>query len=264
MPDPMPDPMPGPEPGPEPGPGRERPDARRRLRAGLTHPTRAQLVVAVLLAGLGFGAVTQVRTNDLDNTYAGYRQQDLIDLLNSLSVASQRAQREVARLERTRDELRSATSDEQAAVDAAARAADSLAILAGTVPVSGPGLRITITEEEGPIDLNHLLDTVQELRTAQAEAMEFDDSVRAVASTSFATGPEGVEVDGRPISSPYVIDVIGDPTTLEEGLKFPRGPLEQLREDDGASVEVTRLDNVEITSVVEAARPEYARPADGQ
>lgn len=238
--------------------------ARARLRQGFLRPTRSQLVVGALLAGLGFGAVTQVRSNDLDNTFASYRQQDLVNLLDSLDTAAQRARREIALQTETRDQLRGSTGEREAAITAAERAANNLEILAGTVPVSGPGLHITITTQDDDITLNSLLDTVQELRTADAEAMEFNNEVRAVATTSFATGADGIEVDGVALSSPYVIDVIGEPVTLEEGLKFPRGPLEQLREDDGAVVTVEQRDLVEITSVVPARRPDYAEPAPGQ
>ena len=59
-------------------------------------------MVAILLAAVGFSAVTQVRANELDNTYAGYREQDLIDVLTALSGASQRAEGELAG-SRTRD-----------------------------------------------------------------------------------------------------------------------------------------------------------------
>ena len=242
----------------------ERESPGRRLARALTRPSRAQVVVAVLLAGVGFAGVTQVRANDLDTTYAGKRQQDLIDLLSSLSAASQRAQREIAGLEQTRDDLTATSGRREAAITAAEQSADNLEILAGTVPVRGPGIRITITERDGPINLNHLLDTVQGLRTAQAEAMEFGDQVRAVAQTSFAEAGSGVLVDGVLLESPYVIEVIGDPDTLAESLRFPDGPVQQMRDDDGAEVEVERLDRVEIRSVVDLARPEYAEGDEGQ
>ena len=70
-------------------PRAEEPTGRQRLVDALTHLRRGrgQVIVAVLLAILGFGAVTQVNSNDHDATYAGYRQQDLIDVLNGLAGA---------------------------------------------------------------------------------------------------------------------------------------------------------------------------------
>ena len=139
--------------------------------------------MAVLLGIVGFAAITQVRAYEVDDTYAGYREQALIDVLNGLAGTSQRAQAEITRLERTRDDLQSSTSARQAALDQAREQADTLDILAGTVPVTGPGIRITIEEVDGPVDIDSLLDTVQELRNAGAEAMQFNGEVRVVAQT---------------------------------------------------------------------------------
>ena len=119
--------------------------------------------------------------------------------------------------------------------------ADTLNILAGSVPVHGPGIRITITADaDAPVRVDSLLDTVQELRAAGAEAMEFNDEVRVVAQTSFADGDGGILVDGTLLTSPFVIDVIGEPATLESALSFPAGPTEQL-EGDGATVDVEQV-----------------------
>src|SRR5262245_33382052 len=96
------------EPQAHEGNGREPPDGqgatdttassedveRERLRSALFRPSRGQVIVGVLLAVLGFAAITQVRTNTTDNTYAGYREQDLVDVLSGLSDTSERAQNE--------------------------------------------------------------------------------------------------------------------------------------------------------------------------
>ncbi len=47
------------------------PTGRQRLRDALLRPGRPQVVVAVLLAIVGFAAMTQVRANQQDDTYAG-------------------------------------------------------------------------------------------------------------------------------------------------------------------------------------------------
>ncbi len=157
---------------------RTRRTARGRLGTALREPSRRQIVVALLLAMLGFGAVTQVRSNEVNDTYAGYRQEALISVLNGLAGTTQRAETELARLEETRAQLQSDTSAEQAATEQARTEIDTLEILAGTVPVTGPGIRITITEETGQVDIDSLLDTVQEMRTAFAEAMQINGQVR--------------------------------------------------------------------------------------
>lgn len=237
---------------------------RERLRRALRTPSRSQVVVAVLLAVFGFAAITQVRSTELDDTYEGRRQEDLIEILNGLTGTSDRARREIARLEQTKRNLQSDSSARQAAIDQAKQRMETLSILAGQTPVTGPGLRITITEEAGRIRIDSLLDMVQELRTAGAEAMEFNDTIRMVAQSSFAEVDGRIEVDGVPLQSPYVLEVIGEPHTLETGLSFPSGPLSTLREDDGADVDVDQVEAVDIESVRELPPVAFAEPDPGQ
>jgi len=259
MPDPTPTPDPTESPATPDGSTSSARDEQRRLFGPLREPSRRQVVVALLLAVLGFAAVTQLRSNELNDTYAGYSEQALIDVLNGLAGTSQRAEAELARLEETRQRLQSDTSAEQAAIEQARIEADTLQVLAGVVPVTGPGIRITVTEETGAVDIDSLLDTVQEMRTAFAEAMQFNGQVRVVASTSFEDGVGGIYVDGTLLEPPYVIDVIGDPAALRGGLTFPEGPIAQL-EDDGASVKVEELQALDIESVVEVEQPTFAEP----
>lgn len=241
----------------------ERLSGRGRLRAAMVRPSRGQAVVGVLLAGLGFAAVTQVRATEVDSTYANYREQDLIDVLDTMTVATQRAQSELAQLEQTRRDLRSDTRRRAAALAQAQQDADTLGILSGQVPVTGPGIRITVTETDGAVDVNSMLDTVQELRTAGAEAMELNDEVRIVGSTSFAEGVGGLVVDDTLVTSPFTLEVIGDPATLEAAMVFPQGPSDQF-EEDGATVTIEQVSGLLIESVHTADRPEYAEPAPTQ
>jgi uncharacterized protein YlxW (UPF0749 family) len=242
----------------------EQPDTgRARLRRALLHPGRSQVVVAVLLALVAFAATVQVRTAEDDETYAGYREQDLVNVLSGLAGASRRARAEITRLENTRDDLVSDTTAERAALEQATGEADTLSILAGLVPVRGPGVRITITEVTGRIAANTFLDMVQALRIASAEAMQVNGQVRVVAQTSFTDGTGGLVIDGQALTSPYVVDVIGDPTALAGAMSFLNGPRVELR-DEGAEVEVETLSSLDIETVREAVEPEYAQPLDEQ
>ena len=239
------------------------PTGRERLLRAMTRPSRGQVVVAVLLALLGYAAVTQVRFTNVDKTYASLREQDLIDMLNSLAGTTQRAESEIARLERTRDDLRSSTGAREAALAQAEHDEATLSVLAGLVPVTGPGIRITVTETDGPVDVDSMVDMIQELRTAGAESIQINEQVRVVAQTAFEDAVGGIEVDGQLVSSPYVIDVIGEPGTLHGAVDFPKGPRDQF-EDDGATVDVDELSSLDIESVVTPRKPEYAQPDSSQ
>lgn len=257
-----------PEHEPERPPGTTDPggpsDPGQRLRGALQRPGKRQAVVAVLLAVLGFAFVVQVRDTKGDDTYAGLRENELIQVFEGLTGTADRARREIDRLESRRDELQDEDQARSAALDEAEQRVRTLNIIAGLVPVSGPGLRITITETDGPVSVGSLLDTVQELRSAGAEAMEFNDAHRLGAQSSFEEAVGGIELDGDLLESPYVLEVIGDTHVLKTALTFTSGPIQTLQTLDLATVTYVELDSVEIESVREPVRPQLAEPVEGQ
>jgi uncharacterized protein YlxW (UPF0749 family) len=261
MPERMFDPEPGPVPD-EPSPAPSPESGRQRLWHALWHPGPSQRIVAGLLALVGFAAVVQLRATHQDDTYAGYRESELIEVLNGLSGTTQRIQAEIARLQDSKSQLEDETSAEQAALQQTEGQVDTLSILAGLVPVTGPGIRITITEDTGPVDIDSMLDTIQELRAAGAEAMQINGTVRVVAQSSFEDGTGGILVDDTLVRSPYVLDVIGEPHTLAGSLTFPEGPMSQL-EGDGATVRTEELQSIDITATHENERPRFAQSGSG-
>lgn len=234
-----------------------------RLRRAFFAPSRGQAVVAVLVGVLGFSAVTQARLTGKDDTYAGLRQSELIQALNGLQSASRKAERDIAALEVTREKLLSSTQRRTAALDQARKEINTLGVLAGTVPATGPGIRITVRDPKGDLSLNHLLDGVEELRNAGVEAIEINDRVRVVASTAFEDDPAGVRVDGVVLKEPYVIDAIGNSSTLAGALDFQGGFTDDVTADSG-SVSVRRSDRILVTVTRTPTKPRYAQAASGQ
>jgi uncharacterized protein YlxW (UPF0749 family) len=216
--------------------------------------------VGVLLAALGFAAITQVRTNTTDNTYAGYREQDLVDVLSGLAGTSQRAQTQIASLEASRRQLEQSRLAQSAALAAAQKQAQELSILAGWVPVTGPGIRLTVTEGPRPVDVDSVLDTIEELRSAGAESMQVNGEVRLVAQSSVEPAAGGLQIDGTLVTSPYVFDAIGDPDTLSGALNLVDGPIAQFKEDADATVVLEKRDSLDITAVRQPSTPQYAQP----
>jgi uncharacterized protein YlxW (UPF0749 family) len=232
---------------------------RERLFDALTHFRRGQVAVAVLLCVLGYAAVVQVQTNTEDSTYAGLREQELIDILSGLAGTTQKAQEQIEDLEATRDELEDQTLQQQTALQRAEEQVDTLRVIAGTVPVSGPGITIEIDPGADPIRLTALLDLIEELRTSGAEAMEIEgadgEAVRLVASSSIEVSQpaEGLNVGGELISPPYRLQVIGPPDTLAGAIDFYQGPQDQL-EEQGAEVKVESEEKIDIESIHTVSR----------
>jgi len=230
---------------------------------------RGHLLPALLCAVLGFAVVVQVRSTK-ETGLEGLRQTDLVRILDDVNQRADRLRTEARDLEDTRARVTSGSTGSRAALQAAEDRARVLGILAGTLPATGPGIELTISDPRGKVGSEVLLDTLEELRDAGAEAVEVGSldgpSVRVVASTSFddsrAGGGAGnhVLVDGTELSSPYRFRVIGDPRTLAAALDIPGGVLDVLGQDDAQGL-VSQRTRLTITSLRPAPSPRYARPA---
>ena len=250
------DPDPAPEPVPSPEQGLT---GRQRLAKGLWPPrvTRPQLIVAVLLFGLGFGLAVQVASNNDSSALRGARQEDLVRILDELDDRTQRLEDEKQGLEDQRAELENSSNQAEEARKQTVEKERQLGILAGTVAAEGPGITLTIEDTKGTVEANMLLDAIQELRAAGAEAIQVDD-VRIVAGSYLADVGGGVSVDGKKIAKPYVFKVIGKPQDLEPALNIPGGVVQTL-EKEQATVTVERSDKIVVDALRPAKQPDYAR-----
>jgi uncharacterized protein YlxW (UPF0749 family) len=263
----------GPEPDPEPEPESPAgdaaavPDEERaesaRPAAAKRRISSASVVIVVLLALLGFTLVVQVKSNSADSGLASARQEDLVRILSDLEAREERLRDEIADLEESQRQLTSGAEGRQAALDEATRRADELGVLAGTLAARGPGLTVRFQEGSERLKASAILDAVQELRGAGAEAMQIaggdGTAVRVVASTWFLDSEGGIQVDGRKLSAPYTISVIGEPRTMETALQIPGGVVESVQNDNGTVI-VQEQEVVDVSALRAPTSLQHARP----
>lgn len=235
------------------------------LIGGWRRTSPATVMIFVLLALLGFTLVEQLRTTSTDPTISAARQEDLVRILYDLNAREDRLRQDIAALEDSQRQLASGEQGRQAALEEAARRADELGILAGTLPAQGPGLVVRF-EPGGAaaISAMRVLDAVQELRGAGAEAMQISGgdrvTVRIVASTYFLDGENGsLFVDGRLLTGPYTMTVIGDPATMRTALNIPGGVVATV-DGDGGTVIVEDREVAEVSALHAPIELEHARP----
>jgi uncharacterized protein YlxW (UPF0749 family) len=233
----------------------------RRLRSALvSRPTRGQLVVALLCGLLGFGLVTQVHATSSSGGLGAARVDDLLGILSDLNGRGDRLRAEISDLEASQQRLRSGTGQDQAALREARARVDTLGILTGTLAAKGPGVVLTVTDPQGSVGAAVLLDAVEELRDAGAEALQLS-GVRIVASTPITSTSRGIAVGGHRVRAPYRLAAIGDPSTLAGALGIPGGVLDTVDRERGAHATVTRSPHLTVTALQPLQRPRYARPA---
>ena len=239
--------------------------ARARLREMLSWRTRpGTAITTALLAALGFAAAVQFAAPDdvLDRASRA----DLIQILDGLGTRSTQLEEEIERLEQARADLAAGAGDSDAARAEAEARLETLGVLAGTVPATGPGITVAISDPTGAVDASTMLSVIQELRDAGAEALQVagepERQVRIVASTAFSDTARGsVSVGGVTLLPPYTISAIGDAATLTTAMGIPGGAVSTL-ENAGAAVSLGEPDEVRVDALHEPGEPSYARSAD--
>lgn len=242
-------------------PARRRRPGGGRMLTDLLRPSRAQLVLAVALCLVAMGTVWQMRARQADETYSSLRRSELVGLLDQLTRGNDDLRQQIADQEEQRRQLQSGADNRRLAQQQADKRIQDLSILAGTAPAQGPGITIVVTDPRGKVTPALLLDAVEEMRDAGAEVMELNGT-RIVAQTWFG-GEEGAPtVNGTPLTSPYVLKVIGEPHELSEGAGFRGGLVSRAQAPEvGAVVTITTSDAILITSLYRAPDPRWARPA---
>lgn len=230
---------------------------RQLHRHGLLRMTRGSLIVACLTLVLGLALVAQVRTTASEGL-EGLRTAELVQLLDDVTNRADSLEAEILQLEADRARLTGAQGD-QAAIEAAQARLDSYQVLAGTVPVTGPGITMVVQDPDRTMTSEMLLDLVQELRDAGAEAIQIN-TVRVVASSWFGLSGTGyLTVSGLAVVPPYRVVAIGDPHTLTGAMAIPGGFNDTVRRV-GGSVETVPAESLVIDALHHPTEPRYARP----
>ena len=117
-----------------------------RLRAAiLAVPRGTHLLLFVICLILGIALVTQVRAQRTD-PLSSLSQEQLVELLDNLSVQEQNLRVERGRLESQVSQLQDESQKEEAAAAAAKKAEEQAKINSGQVAVHGPGIEMVIVD----------------------------------------------------------------------------------------------------------------------
>ncbi|MEZ0069703.1 uncharacterized protein YlxW (UPF0749 family) [Streptacidiphilus sp. MAP12-20] len=232
---------------------------RQRLAAALWPPrvNRAQLIVALLLFALGLGVAFQVRANTTQNQLRGARQDDLVRILDEVGARQQRLDQERQQLQSSLNQLQTSSNQAKEAQAQTRLKEQQLGVLAGTVAATGPGVTLTVKDPGGNVQAAMLLNTLEELRAAGAEAVQINN-VRVVASTWLSDAAKGsVTISGTTVAQPYVFTVLGNPQDLDTALNIPGGVVQSVARNQGTAT-VVRSQSLAVTTLIPLSTPDYA------
>lgn len=240
---------------------------------------RAVVAVTLVLLGVVTGtAVAHVR--ERAEAASGLRE----SLAEQVRARSAESDRLAAQATALRTEVVALRDDALAADSAGSALADrvrSLELAVGTLPVTGPGVEVTLddaapdeqlgqeseprggTALEGRVLDRDLQELVNGLWAAGAEAVAVN-GVRLSARSAVRSAGEAILVDFRPLSPPYRVEAVGRPADLEVELLDSRAGryLETLASISGITVELRRRDELTLPAATEP-QLRAARPATG-
>ena len=226
--------------------------AARRARSGepRSRAGRGLTWVAVLAIGALF-AVAGVRAAAAEPA-ADRGRRALLQRIDDSTARSDRLTAEVARLQTGNAALAAQLGGAPAA--SADVRAEGLAVAAAATAVTGPGLQVVLddapvqegaagTTTSGRVVDRDVQIVVNGLWQNGAEAVAINGQRLSSLSSIRAAG-EAVLVDYRPLTPPYTISAVGDPTTLQTGLAASVAGryLQVLRDNYGISARVDTRD----------------------
>lgn len=123
---------------------------------------------------------------------------------------------------------------------------ETLKMLLGETDVKGPGIIVTISEEEiedDKITYEDLLYIVNELKSAGAEAISINGN--RVINTTDIVELSYIRINSKNVLAPYTIKAIGNQTYLESALLGVGGYADELKKW-GFTIEIERSEEVTI------------------
>lgn len=189
------------------------PGYRMASQHGTQRSTWRRLVALGLLAALLVVGATRTLSSSSD---LADERAELIDHIAQGQALQEDLEAELGELQSQVRELQ----DLQVTDPTVRSGLDQLSPITGAVPVTGPGIVITVDDAnnrsgaEGLVYDTDLVRLVNGLRQAGAEAITINDR-RITTLTPIRTAGSAITIDYVSQSPPYVVEVIGDPNTLQ-------------------------------------------------
>ncbi|MBO5413245.1 MAG: DUF881 domain-containing protein [Clostridia bacterium] len=138
--------------------------------------------------------------------------------------------------------------------------------LLGKNPVQGEGIIVTLVDVEvgkyGKITYIDLIELINELKAAGAEAISIND--HRIVSTSYVVDLTAgyIGVNGERIVSPYTVKAIGDITYLESGLSQKQYGYIDTKNNEGKYVTLEKSSNIFINAYSGNIKFNYAKEVE--
>ena len=211
------------------------------------------IFVSVLL--IQVKTVSQVNETDIENLRTS-------ELSEQLSSWKSKYEEVSAELKDTNSKILDYTTkieDNEEAFELLEAELEKSRLILGKTDVVGDGVVITLSDGENKIEASDLIELVNDLWFAGAEAISIN-GVRIVNMTEFVDVAGYIIVKPRQrIVSPYVVKVIGDQTYLTSTLSLKNSGFIDIQNSNGKKVTMEQQRNIKISAYSDTLEPKYIK-----
>jgi uncharacterized protein YlxW (UPF0749 family) len=180
--------------------------------------------VALVAGLLGVLVVAQLNAQQAVPGLSNLSATDLTQLIANLTTGNDQLRTEIADLTTQEAKLSAAHDRGETTTGELNGDLDRIRAWAGLIPVTGPGISITV---QGPIGGDGIQQLLNELRNAGAEAIAVD-GVRVVNGSVVAGEPGGLSIENDALGNAFEIRAIGSPQILTGTLTRTGGVIAQI------------------------------------
>ena len=233
--------------------------------------TGLQVVSTVVLLGLGFALVVQLRAARTLSVQPGVPTRNIYALATLLRQERENRvayEVQVRELQRELEQTRRASAEGRTLTAAMSKELEGLRMLAGLRAMRGPGVTVLLKDAKtqpagsNPVVVTYqdLVSVINELWAAGSEAVAVNDQ-RVTATTGFSQVGGTVKINLQGITAPFTIVALGDAVTLEGALNIRGGLIEGLRAL-GLSITISRRNDLTVPAFRGVVRFDKAKPVE--
>lgn len=205
-------------------------------------------IISITIIFLIFGMVIsmQFKTQQkLINSLAYQDARDLITIYHNMKEKEEDLSSTVKELRQSKNIIIAEVEKEEELIERTQKDIEQLQILNGELPVTGTGITVTITRD-APLLHYDLLDLINELWATGAEAIAINDHRITAGTYITQQTSDDIFINDEKLLFPCVVKAIGDSHTLEKGLTFTGGLVENWKILYGIYPSITVRENILI------------------
>lgn len=200
-------------------------------------------IILVALMSVQFKTIDETNVADIENMQEAELRTEIANWKNKYTDIVEKIYDTNIKINEYKDTI---NTNKQASELVSAELAET-EMLAGKTTVVGEGVVVTLQDtEDGVIEADDLVDLINELRYAGAEAISINGQRIIFNSYVVAVGVRYISVSGNRVSNPYVVKAIGNQAYLSSTLNLKNSGFVDRYNSSGKSVTVSLSSNIEI------------------